>query len=73
MLESDISDKENTATIPDQKTEKKQNQPDGLEAKTAVVKKEAAVVDEIADMVKPSLLGGNLQISKRYLTLPKRV
>ena len=63
VLESDISDKENTAAVLDKKAEKKQKQLDGLEAKTAVAKKEAAVVDEISDMVKPSLLGGNLQIS----------
>ena len=58
-----VADKEQAAAILDQKTDKKQKQLDNLEAKTAIAKKEAAVVDEIADMVKPSLLGGNLQIS----------
>ena len=58
-----VADKEQAAAILDQKTDKKQKQLDGLEAKTAVAKKEAATLDGIADMVKPTLLGGNLQIS----------
>jgi hypothetical protein len=55
-LDTAIEDKEQEAA-------KKQKQLDGLTEKTAVAKKEAATVDEVENMVKPALIGGNLVIS----------
>ena len=51
------------AAALDKDNAKKQKQLDNLNEKTAVAKKEAATIDEIQNMVKPTLLGGNLQIS----------
>ena len=62
-LDAAIDGKERDAAILEQKTAKKQKQLDGLKEKTALAKQEAANFGEIEKMVKPSLLGGNLQIS----------
>jgi hypothetical protein len=62
-LDAAIKGREQAAAMLDQKTEKKRQQFDGLNEKTAVKKKEAATVDEITNMVKPTLFGGSLQIS----------
>jgi len=58
-----IGGKEQEAAELEKGNAKKQKQIDGLEAKTAIAKKETATIDEIEGMVKPTLLGGNLQIS----------
>ena len=58
-----VEQKQEAAAVLDEKAEKKKKQLAELEAKTAVSKKEVATVEEIEKMVKPTLLGGNLQIA----------
>ena len=62
-LDLAIGNKEQIAAELDKKTEKKQKQLDGLEKKTSVLKEQAAEFADIDGMVKPTLIGGNLQIS----------
>jgi hypothetical protein len=62
-LDTAIESKAQAAAALDEQAEKKKRRLEALDKKTAVAKKEAATVAEIEGMVKPALLGGNLQIS----------
>lgn len=62
-LDTAIEGKEQAAAELDEQAEKKKKRLEALDKKTAVAKKEAATIAEVEGMVKPTLLGGNLQIS----------
>ena len=61
VLESDISDKENTAAVLDKKAEKKQERIDKLDEKISVKKQTAAEFADIDSMAKKTI-GGNYQL-----------
>jgi hypothetical protein len=63
VLEYKTQREQERAAALAEKTDKKRKQLEALEKKTAVAKQEAATITEIEGMVKPALLGGNLQIS----------
>jgi hypothetical protein len=62
-LDTVIQSKARESAALDEEAEHKKKQLAVFDKKTAALKKEAATVDEVENMVKPTLFGGNLQIS----------